>query len=125
MRIKLLSYGILSVVSILAVSACFYAVARIGILALPPAIVFSLLFIISAKSLVRCARRDHFEVVTLRGVEVIGYSIDLFDNHLFLVINGDVTHYVEKRDIKYIDIISQSGERRLSASDFIGEFYRR
>jgi hypothetical protein len=108
--------------SLLATCACFYSIGRIGLLALPPAIVFSILFIVFAKLFIRDTIQDHFEVITLRGVKIIGHDISLYDNHLLLIKQGDILHSIEKRDINYIDIINHDGRRRLPILDFLREF---
>lgn len=122
MNKKAIFSGVTAGVSLLTTCACFYMVGRIGLLALPPAIVFSILFIVFAKIFIRDTIRERFEVITLRGVKIIGYEINLFDGHLLLIKQGDIVHSIEKRDIDYIDIIHQNGRRRLPILDFLREF---
>ena len=122
MNKKVIFSGATAGVSLLTTCACFYLVGRIGLLALPPAIVFSILFIVFAKMFIRDTIQDHFEVITLRGVKIIGYEINLFDGHILLIKQGDIVHSVEKRDVNYVDIITHSERRRLPILDFLREF---
>ena len=115
-------YGTIAGLSLLATCWCIYSTARIGLLALPPAVVFSILFIVFAKIFIRDTIQDRFEIVTTKGVKVIGYDISLFGGHILLVKQGDIVHSVEKRDVNYVNIINHEGQRRLPIQDFLREF---
>ena len=122
MNKKAIFSGATAGVSLLSTCACFYMVGRIGLLALPPAVVFSILFIVFAKIFIRDTIQDRFEIVTTKGVKVIGYDISLFGGHILLVKQGDIVHSIEKRDVNYVNIINHEGQRRLPIQDFLREF---
>jgi hypothetical protein len=129
---QLISSGILSVIFLGLTCVCMYFMAsNIQLyrewaywLMLPLAIVSALTFIVFAKwfsnVVIDLFIKDHYLVITNNNKKLMGYEIRLVDWHLFCIIEGDVTHYIDKKNVKSICVITRDNKKEvLSPYDFI------
>ena len=125
----IISIGLSLVYLLLVCVFTYFLASNLGLywVAVLPLISSVVLFVVQAKRSMRYIIDfvvvDRFEVKTIKGAMIVGSEIRLLNGATLIILDGDVTHYVNINSVKYVDWITKAnGRDRLSPKKFLDRF---